>query len=211
MMNIVLLWRVVKGSGSYREQQAEATKDRVAAAARRLFTARGFAGTTITAISAAAGVPAQTIYSAFGTKMRILARVTEVWLRETDTRARAEEYRREPDAGRRLRLFAALNRHQLDAGADILTIYREAARTDPAMAAALDAMMSAREREIAELLTSVESELRAGLSVADALAITLALCVDAGYATLRDAGWDGTRYEEWLGDTLVGQLLRGTA
>ena len=199
---------MVKGSGGYREQQAEATKDRVAAAARGLFAERGFAGTTITAISEAAGVPVQTIYSAFGNKAWILARVTEVWIRETRTRALAEEYFEEPDAGRRLRLFAALNRRQLDAGADILNIYREAARTDPSMAAALDAMMSSRAREIAKLLASVESDLRAGLSVTDALAITLALCVDAAYTVLRDAGWSGARYEQWLGDALIGQLLR---
>ncbi len=199
---------MVKGSSGYREQQAEATKDRVAAAARALFSARGFAGTTIAAISESAGVPAQTIYSAFGTKAGILARVTEIWMRETQTRALAEAYFQESDAGRRLRLFASLNRHQLDAGADILAIYREAARSDPQMAVALDAMMKAREREITKLLASVEPELRDDLRLPDALAITLALCVDAAYATLREAGWDGVRYEEWLGDALVGQLLR---
>jgi AcrR family transcriptional regulator len=202
---------VVNRSGGYREEQAEATKDRVAAAARGLFAERGFAGTTITAISEAAGVPAQTIYSAFGTKARILARVSEVWMRETRTRALADAYLEEPDSGRRLRLFASLNRQQLAAGADILAIYREAARTDPSMATALEAMMSAREREIARLLASVAPDLRAGLELADALAITLALCVDAAYATLRDAGWDGGRYEQWLGDILVSQLLRGIA
>ena len=200
---------MVKGSGGYREEQAEATKDRVAAAARGLFAERGFAGTTIIAISRAAGVPAQTIYSAFGTKARILARVSEVWMRETRTRASADAYFEEPDAGRRLRLFAALNRQQLDVGADVLAIYRDAARSDPSMAAALNALMLARQREIATLLDSVESDLRAGLSVADALAITLALCVDAAYTTLRDAGWDGARYEQWLGDILVAQLLQG--
>lgn len=198
---------VVKSSGGYREQQAEATKERVAAAARSLFVERGFAGTTITAISEAAGVPPQTIYSAFGTKVQILARVTQGWMRETNTRDLAEAYFEEQDAGRRLCLFAALNRHQLDAGADILHIYREAARTDPSIEAALSAMMRAREREISKLLLSLKSELRAGLTVADALAMTLALCVDAVYATLRDAGWDGARYEQWLGDALVSQLL----
>ena len=177
-------------------------------AARGLFVGRGFAGTTITAISEAADVPAQTIYSAFGTKAQILARVTEVWMRETDTRALAEAYLEERDAARRLRLFASLNRRQLEAGADVLAIYREAARTDPSMAAALDAMMKAREREIATLLASVEADRRLGLSLADALAITLALCVDAAYATLRAAGWDGARYEQWLGETLVSQLIR---
>jgi AcrR family transcriptional regulator len=198
---------MVKESPGYREQQAEATKDRVAAAARALFAQRGFAGTTITAISETAGVPAQTIYSAFGSKARILARVTEIWMRETRTRELAEAYLQEPDAARRLHLFAALNQHQLDAGADILTIYREAARTDPSMAAALAAMMKAREREIATLLSSMERDLRVGLSLDDALAMTLALSVDAAYATLRDAGWSGARYEQWLGDALVGQLL----
>ena len=198
---------MVKASPGYREQQADATKERVAVAARALFAERGFAGTTITAISEAAGVPAQTIYSAFGSKARILARVTETWMRETRTRELAKAYLQEPDAARRLHLFAALNRNQLDAGADVLTIHREAARTDPSMAAALTAMMRAREREIATLLASMESDLRAGLSLGDALAVTLARSVDAAYATLRDAGWSGARYEQWLGDALVGQLL----
>ena len=198
---------MVKGSPGYREQQADATKERVAAAARELFAERGFAGTTVTAISEAAGVPAQTIYSAFGSKARILARVTQIWMRETRTQELAEAYLQEPDAARRLHLFAALNRHQLDAGADVLAIYREAARTDPSMAAALTAMMEARAREIATLLASMERDLRVGLGLDDALAMTLALSVDAAYATLRDAGWDGVRYEQWLGDALVGQLL----
>lgn len=193
--------------GGYREQQAEATKDRVAASARRLFAARGFAGTTITAISQEAGVPAQTIYSAFGNKAQILSRVTEEWMRETKTRALAAAYFEEADAGRRLRLFAALNRNQLDAGGDILAIYREAALTDPSMAAPHDAMLRAREREIEKLIASIKGDLRKGLTVPDALAITLALCVDDSYAQLRDAGWDGLRYEQWLGDVLVDQLL----
>ena len=198
---------MVKDSRGYREEQDEVTKDRVAAAARGLFAERGYAGTTIAAISESAGVPVQTIYSALGSKARILARVTEVWMRETRTRELAEAYLEEPDAGRRLRLFAALNRYQLEAGADILAIYREAARTDPSMKAALSAMMRAREREIAKLLSSIESDLRTGLTVPDALAVTLALCVDAAYDTLRAAGWDGARYEQWLGDALLGQLL----
>ena len=198
---------MVKEPPGYREQQAEATKERVAAAARALFAQRGFAGTTITAISETAGVPAQTIYSAFGSKARILARVTEIWMRETRTRELAEAYLQEPDAARRLHLFAALNRRQLDAGADILTIYREAARTDPSTAAALTEMMEGRAREIATLLASMERALRVGLGLDDALAMTLALSVDAAYATLRDAGWSGNRYEQWLGDALVGQLL----
>lgn len=56
------------------------------------------------------------------------------------------------------------------------------------MAAALAAMMRARKREIATLLASVESDLRAGLSLGDALALTLALSVDAAYVTLQGVG-----------------------
>ena len=119
----------VKASG-LRTQQAEATKDRVAEAARSVFAERGYAAATISAISAASGVPEQTIYSAFGSKAQVLARVTQLWMRDTRTRERAEAYLREGDPARRLRQFAVLNRVQLDAGADVLEIYREAARND---------------------------------------------------------------------------------
>ena len=49
-----------------------ATKQQVASAARGLFAAHGYVGTTIAAIADAADIPEPTIYSAFGTKAKIL-------------------------------------------------------------------------------------------------------------------------------------------
>jgi hypothetical protein len=45
-----------------------------------------------------------------------------------------------------------------------------------------------------------------------ALDITLALTLAEVYRTLVvDRGWSGRRYETWLGDSLIGQLLEGPA
>ena len=53
---------------TYRQEQAEATRVRIAEAARRLFAANGYGATSIDAIAKDAGVATRTIYSAFGTK-----------------------------------------------------------------------------------------------------------------------------------------------
>ena len=66
----------VKGPVGHRQRQAEETKNQVARAARRLFGERGFHATTVAAISEAADIPEQTIYSALGSKTRILERIT---------------------------------------------------------------------------------------------------------------------------------------
>jgi AcrR family transcriptional regulator len=57
-----------------RSQQAAATRQRVIKAAYHLFTTRGYAATTMTAIAEAAGVAVQTVYFAFHTKATLLSR-----------------------------------------------------------------------------------------------------------------------------------------
>src|SRR5699024_12561602 len=56
---------------SYRQEQAAATRERIAAAARRLFAAQGYRMTTMTAIADEAGVAHRTVYTAFGAKREI--------------------------------------------------------------------------------------------------------------------------------------------
>ena len=112
---------VVKdGGGGHRQRQAEATKDQIARAARALFAEHGYAATTIAAIATAADIPVQTVYSALGSKARILERITGQWMAESQTVPLAEAYLREPDPREQLRLLAALNRRQLDVGSDVI-------------------------------------------------------------------------------------------
>ncbi len=68
------------------------TRDRVLHAAAELFSARGFAGTSISAIREASGVLPSSMYWQFGSKQGILSAVleeaSEHWLEQTSTSAR---------------------------------------------------------------------------------------------------------------------------
>ncbi len=192
----------------HRQRQAEATKRQVAEAARAVFAERGYGATTIKAISEAADIPVPTIYSAFGSKAKILAKVTDLWMVESRTADLARASLAEPDPAQQLRLFAELNRRQLEAGADIVAIYQEAARADPDMAAVLGKILGAREKEIRKLITSIAHALSPGTTIEDALDTTLVLTLPEAHATLvKDRGWTGDRYETWLGDSLIRLLL----
>lgn len=180
----------------------------MARAARRLFAERGFHATTVAAISEDAGIPEQTIYSALGSKGRILERITAEWMVDADTAAMAERSLQAPRAADRLRLLAAINRRQLEVGSDVIGIYREAARADTRMAETLRGILAAREGEIRTLLLTVQDDLAPGVTVALALDVTLALLSDDAYSLLvTERGWTPEQYETWLGDLLVRHLL----
>ena len=55
-----------------RREQAEQTRGRILDAAAELFVAGGFAGTSVAAIAGRAGVSAETVYQAFGSKPALL-------------------------------------------------------------------------------------------------------------------------------------------
>ena len=199
----------VKGSIGHRQRQAEATKREVARVARALFAEHGYVATTISTISAEADIPVQTIYSAFGTKAKILDKITEVWMSEAQTTSRAAEYLHEPDPARQLRMLAELNRRQMQVGSDVVVIYQEAAASDPQMAQTLRNVLAAREREIRKLIEVLAPRLRSDLTIDTALDLTLALTLPELFHLLAvERGWGPVRYETWLGDALVSQLLR---
>src|SRR5664279_1661105 len=93
----------VKTRSSYRQQQAAATRDRIADAARRLFGTAGYGSISMEAIATEAGVAVRTVYSAFGTKREILSLICERWLEHAHARERAQEVFAEPDPVRRPR------------------------------------------------------------------------------------------------------------
>ena len=128
---------------------------------------------------------------------------------ETQTTSRAAEYLSEPDPARQLRMLAELNRRQMQAGSDVVGIYQEAAASDPEMAETLRNVLAAREREIRKLIGALVPRLRSDLTLDSALDLTLALTLpELFHLLVVERGWGHRRYETWLGDTLVSQLLR---
>ena len=61
-----------------RQEQAEATRQAILDAARALFIERGYAGTTVADIAAAARVAVPTVYVSVGTKPAILGELRKM-------------------------------------------------------------------------------------------------------------------------------------
>ncbi len=191
----------------HRQRQAQATREQVAAAARRLFAERGYVATTIAAIAEAADIPAPTIYSAFGNKKKILDEVMELWIRGSGVRQEHAEALRHPDPAQRLRMLAGWNARQFSHGLDVIETYELAARSDSEMMLAWRRVLAARERVSREFLSSMEAHLAPGLD--GAVDLFIALTQPGIYRTLVvERGWSTERFAGWLGDLFVAQLLR---
>jgi AcrR family transcriptional regulator len=185
-----------------------ATKQQIASAARGLFAANGYAGATITAIAAAAGIPAPTIYSAFGTKARILRAIAWGVTSTLDVDRSHDAALAEPDPARGLRLAANIQRRQFEHMYDVIAIYAEAARTDPDIAQDLQTIMANRERAFRRHVAAIAAHLAPGVSLSDAVDIYITLVLPEIYRTLvLERGWTVGQYENWLAGTLIRQLL----
>jgi AcrR family transcriptional regulator len=198
----------VKQNLSYRQLQAQSTRERVAGAARRLFVERGYVGATVDAISTAAGVAVPTVYKAFGNKKAILEEIRRLWIRDSEVRPLLAEAMAENDVRRRIELAARWNRQQLERGYDVITIYQEAARADPSIAEIWSQVLRGREREKKRFIEALANHLSHGLTVKTATDLYIALERQEIYAELVfDRGWSPEAYEAWLATTLKQQLL----
>jgi AcrR family transcriptional regulator len=200
---------VVKREGpTHRQRQAMATKTQIAAAARKLFADHGYVATTINAIADEADIPAPTIYSAFGTKAKILQAIAWGAASTLDVDRSHDEALAHPDPAQGLRLTANLQRRQFELMYDVIAIYQEAARTDPDIATDLQTIMANRERAFRRHLQAIKAHLATGITVADAVTIYLALVLPDIYRTLvLERHWSIDRYEGWLAGALIHQLL----
>jgi AcrR family transcriptional regulator len=199
---------VKKELSRHRQRQAQATREAVAGAARRLFAEQGYVATTIEAISEAAEIPVPTIYSAFGNKPAILEEARRLWITETDVENLHRRAVTTPDVQKRLRLAAQWTRRQFELGYDVISVYQEAARGDPRVAAVWRKVMLRREAAVSELLESMRGRLRSGLTVRRALDLYVTWTLPEVYRTLvLERAWSPNKYEHWLADLLTRELL----
>ena len=98
---------------SSRQESARATRQVILAAARRLFLKQGYAATTMPEIARAAGVALDTVYAAVGKKPALFRLLVETAISGEGDAVVAEQrdyvqaIRAEPDAARKLRIYAA--------------------------------------------------------------------------------------------------------
>lgn len=189
-------------------------------AARALFLARGYAATTIEAISAASDTPQATVYRLFASKLGILKAVLDVSIGGDDQsvamvdRPQVRAVLADDDPESQLAGFAALLRAVMSRAASVHRILADAARSDEDAAALLAEIARQRQQgqqRVARALARAKA-LRAGLRERDAADIIHAIASPEVYGLLvLDRGWTGERYEAWVRDTLTAQLLREPA
>ncbi|WP_313357486.1 TetR/AcrR family transcriptional regulator [Microbacterium sp.] len=192
---------------SYRQQQAEATKVRIAESARELFASEGYSVTSMESIAARAGVATRTVYAAFGAKREILNLICERWLERAGARALAREVLSLPDAVARLRGAAHWMTTLYTTDFAVALILDSAVDEDADTRALLHGKLRGRNRVMDELIASVRDDLSIPLD--DAQAIFRALGATGVYGELvGTSGWSPDRFEAWLADTLVAQVMQ---
>ena len=195
-----------------RADQAERTRRRVLESARRLFVARGYAGTTVAAVADDAGVSPETIYLSVGGKRGLLEGVMDI-TGPHDTVADDAQWWAEvaelPDVAERVARMAEYACRILARTRAIHAIIRGAADNEP-FAAELGRrlLMERLANQTERIRTYVGDALRPGLSVAEAGQRYCALASPELYHVLTVGfGWSAEQHRRWLTDLLRAELL----
>src|ERR1700722_17779272 len=93
-----------------RQRQAEETKHRIVAAARKLMKSKGYSGMTIEAIANKAEVSVPTVYAVFGSKTGILAQLMDDATFGPDYEQLVRQASETEDPHKRLRFAASIAR-----------------------------------------------------------------------------------------------------
>lgn len=197
---------------TYRQQQAQMTKDRIVSSARRLMADRGWTTTTIEAIAADAGVATATVYAAFGNKRALLDAMRDTMRRDSRIPELMSEAAGQSDVNRRLELWAQLIRQQMETSYDIIAIHREAARSDPAAAQAYRVVLDSRATTFARFIHDLRTDLHPGIDERTATDLLWAFSNEELWRELvEERSWSPERYEQWLARTLTAQLVTAPA
>ncbi len=200
-----------------REEQARDTQRRVLAAAEELFLDRGYGRSSVADIARRAGVSAQTVYNAFGTKAALAKQLYDVRLAGDDEpvpmakRPAFQELARETDPRRALAMYARIGRQIAErVGAVHAVLIAGAAAGDPDLAVLVATTDTERTIGTGHMARRLE-ELRAlkpGLDEQRAGALLWALTAPELFHRLTvDRNWSLDEYERWLGDTMCASVL----
>jgi AcrR family transcriptional regulator len=202
--------------GAARQARTRRTRAAVVEAAQSLFVDRGYAATTIEAISDRSDTPQATVYRLFSSKLGILKAVLDVSIGGDDQsvamadRPQVRALLSDEDPKNQLAGFAGLLREVMARVGPVHRILADAARSGEDAASLLAEIARQRhegQRRLARSLAR-SGALRPGLRERDAADIIHALASPEVYGLLAfDRGWNGERYEKWLKSILTDQLL----
>jgi len=205
-----------KYDNAARLAKSDETRQAILDAARAQMLERGYRATTIAGIARAAGVHVDTVYALVGRKPVLLRELIEHAISGSDGVIPAEQrdyvaaIRSEPDARRKLAIYARATREIHARLAPLLMALRDASTTEPEAEAVwgeISARRALNMRRFAEELNSAGG-IRPGLSITDAADTIWVTNSAEVYVLLTvERGWTPRRYERWLADTWARLLL----
>jgi AcrR family transcriptional regulator len=193
-----------------RQRQADETRGRIAAAARKLLEQRGYSGMTMEAIAQAAEVAVPTVYANFRSKTGILEEILDAARFGDDYQQAVREAMAEQRPRERLRYAPRIARRIYESESSVRDLLRGAGAVAPRLARH-DEERECRRYEMQQHLIeglAAAKELRAGLTVQKARDILWSLTSRDLYRMLvRERGWTPREYQEWLTKTLLDTLV----
>jgi AcrR family transcriptional regulator len=199
---------------SGRRERARQTRDQIIGAAQDLFLTDGYAATTVTAIAAAAHVSVETIYKGFGGKPGLVRAIVDKGLAgegPVPAEQRSDNIRdTEPDPRRILTAWGAFVTEIAPRTAPILALARDAAASDPEIAALLDEISASRHQRMTLNARGLASagHLRPGITISETADILWAYSSPELYDLLaQQRGWPAERYGRFVGQALIAALL----
>ena len=199
-----------------RREAALATRRSILEAALRMFLQKGYAATTMPAIAQSAGIAMDTVYAAVGKKPALFRLLVETAISGGDAAIPAEErdyvqaIRAEPDAAKKLQLYASALRSIQARLAPLFRVLQGAAPLDPELNALWQEISQRRPRNMRLFAKDLAAtgRLRRDLSVERAADVIWSMNSPEFYLLLvQDRGWSSQEFEQWLSDAWIRLLL----
>jgi AcrR family transcriptional regulator len=204
-------------SSPLRAEQTALTRRRILDAAGALFAERGYLGTTLAAVAAAAHVSVQTVYNVVGGKAQVLKAVYDVVLAGDDEpvpiadRPIARAVVEATDGRDCLTRYAVMGRVLGERTLPLVSmLLAQAATGDADLAAFAETIEGERAIATAGVARHVAEHfgLRPGLDIGEASDLLWALTSpDLADRLVRRRGWGWDRFQEWLGTAMADALL----
>ena len=192
--------------------QAEQTRTELISAARRLFSTKGYASTSVKDIAREAGVSVQTLYDSVGSKADLVRRLNDLIDSEASVYEITMTLPTETDPAVLARMPARITRRIVERCSDILRTGLDASRAEPDLAIVIEEggrRHRGGARAVAERLAGLGA-LDPRQSV-DAAATAIAALSDFRMALILvdDHGFDFDTVEHWIGDMTARAVLDG--
>ena len=188
-----------------RAAQARETRQRILAAAARLFEQRGYASTRIRTVAADAGVSVPTVEALFGSKPKLLKACIDIAIAGDDRempvleRDWTEEVRAATSASQLLAVVAGVIGPAQHRSAGLVLAVFEGAASDDELDLLADAMVRQRRATATWIVRELAATTHLRASERDAVDTLWTLMDPAIHNRLvRRLGWSVDRYQEWF-------------